>query len=701
MAKEEKEANARRKLKYPRSIFFIVSNEFCERFSYYGMRTILTLYLRNKLNYSNDTSTVIYHIFTMFVYFFPLFGAMLADSILGKFRTIFYLSIIYALGQLLLSLSAAPIIQLPPREFSLIGLLLIALGTGGIKPCVSAFGGDQFVLPQQERYLSTFFSLFYFSINSGSLISSFLTPILRSDVSCFGENTCYSLAFFVPAVLMAVSIVIFIVGKPLYKIVEPTGNVVLNVSKCVCHAIYAKATSKGSKKEHWLDHAEEKYGRRLIEDIKASLQVLKLFLPLPVFWALFDQQGSRWTIQATRMDGQIGSFMMQPDQMQVMNPFLVVAFIPLFETCIYPLLAKVNLLNTPLKKLTVGGLLAALSFVLSALVELQLEKTYPILPSQGLAQVRVFNTMNCSVGLTIEDQKFALEGLGMWEDINVKANGSVSLDYEMDLSRCSFEKFESFEKRLTGRLTGTEAKATSFAVTPYGLSSPYEDAIEKSKTGNPLVRALIYATANAELRLVKDNKTVLSFGIPSTNATGTKLGELKSGNYDLYLDEKLMESKVALKLGGVYTVVGHRASVEESAIRTITVTAPNSMHILWLIPQYVVITMAEVMFSVTGLEFAFTQAPISMKSLLQAVWLLTVAFGNLIVVIIAEMSFFSRQANEFFLFAGLMFAVILIFAVMAKFYKYVEIQEDESMKEDIALEAKNGTVNTAYKDDEK
>lgn len=88
----------------------------------------------------------------------------------------------------------------------MVGLLLIAFGTGGIKPCVAAFGGDQFVLPQQERYLSTFFSLFYFSINSGSLISSFLTPLLRNNVSCFGDNTCYSLAFFVPTVLMAVSI---------------------------------------------------------------------------------------------------------------------------------------------------------------------------------------------------------------------------------------------------------------------------------------------------------------------------------------------------------------------------------------------------------------------------------------------------------------------------------------------------------------
>jgi len=81
---------------------------------------------------------------------------------------------------------------------------MIAIGTGGIKPCVSAFGGDQFVLPQQERYLITFFSIFYFSINTGSLISTLLTPVIR-ETECFGDN-CFSLAFLVPAILMILSI---------------------------------------------------------------------------------------------------------------------------------------------------------------------------------------------------------------------------------------------------------------------------------------------------------------------------------------------------------------------------------------------------------------------------------------------------------------------------------------------------------------
>jgi MFS family permease len=92
------------------------------------------------------------------------------------------------------------------REFSLLGLFIIGVGTGGIKPCVSAFGGEQFVRPQQDKQLEQFFSYFYISINAGSLLSTLLTPILREDIQCFGQSSCFPLAFGVPAILMIVAI---------------------------------------------------------------------------------------------------------------------------------------------------------------------------------------------------------------------------------------------------------------------------------------------------------------------------------------------------------------------------------------------------------------------------------------------------------------------------------------------------------------
>lgn len=163
------------------------------------------LYLKFRLFYNDNESTVIYHSFTSLVYFMCIFGGIISDVWLGKFRTIFYLSIVYAIGTIMVSVSAVPSFNFD-KVGLFVGLVLIAVGSGGIKPCVSAFGGDQFKLPEQAAQFARFFSLFYFTINFGSIFSTALTPALRNEVHCFGYGECYSLAFGVPAVLMIVSI---------------------------------------------------------------------------------------------------------------------------------------------------------------------------------------------------------------------------------------------------------------------------------------------------------------------------------------------------------------------------------------------------------------------------------------------------------------------------------------------------------------
>lgn len=126
-----------------------------------------------------------------------------------------------------------------------------------------------------------------------------------------------------------------------------------------------------------------------------------------------------------------------------------------------------------------------------------------------------------------------------------------------------------------------------------------------------------------------------------------------------------------------------------------TITAPPSVHVLWQIPQYVIVTAGEIMFSVTGLEFSFTQAPSSMKSVLQAFWLLTVTFGNIFVVIIAKIKVFDTQSGEFFLFAGLMALNILLFIYLAKKYKYRSVVEDVENDEVAARNANVINMNSA------
>lgn len=198
-----------------------------------------------------------------------------------------------------------------------------------------------------------------------------------------------------------------------------------------------------------------------------------------------------------------------------------------------------------------------------------------------------------------------------------------------------------------------EATAISWAITPEGLRYSYNDTVDKPDKGKPLVRSLIYLEPglnNVTLKLLRNNKTEVSILVSSLQFLQSNLTRIDDpGEYDVYLDENLLEKNIPFKSGGVYTVVGAHVTHNNQpkiAGKTITVTPPNSLHMAWMIPQYVIITMAEVMFSVTGLQFAFTQAPMSMKSLLQAGWLLSVAFGNLIVVIIKGSHPFERQVSD-------------------------------------------------------
>jgi len=699
------------KHKYPKPVFFIIGNEFCERFSFYGMKAILTLYLRNELQYSNDSATVVYHSFNMFCYFTPILGAILADTILGKFKTIFYISIIYCLGNILLSMAATPPLAFPQVEISILGLALIAIGTGGIKPCVSAFGGDQFILPQQELQLQQFFSIFYFAINAGSLISTVLTPILRNDVHCFGSESCYPLAFGVPAVLMVVALILFLIGKPWYKCTPPSGNVIVQVGGVVAHAAGRKITSSESR-EHWLDHADDKYSKRLIADVKSVLSVLFIYIPIPIFWALFDQQGSRWTLQATQMDGSVGGWLVLPDQMQVVNPLLILTLIPFFQIVIYPTLAKVGLLKRPLQRMGVGGMLTSVSFIIAAIVEMQLEKAHPVLPSAGFSQLRIINTLPCEVTVAPSwgDDPLVLPSLGLqryelsaeetWQRVNYTVGACPGADLGV-IEGSQLMEIENM-KASTALLVNMNGAIKLIQ------TDPNDDLHKDLNKGYPKLRVLYSlpgVRGNSSIRLTSNPENVVEFPTTFAEFGGTGFQTVYPDKYEVFMPRRtgdLSDDPVVTdlkpRLGGSYSLLVVRDARGHETHKMFTLTEPNSMHMFWLIPQYFVVTVGEVMLSITLLEFSFTQAPASMKSLMQAASLLTVSFGNLLDVVIVEMKVSEKQSHEFLFFAALMFLDMLLFSFMAYRYKYVEDREQELVMEEkpepLAIS------NAAFSDDE-
>ena len=351
------------KLRFPPQIKFIIGNEACERFSFYGMRNILTVFLadyllRNAVPDEGARKTAAketFHLFVMSAYFFPLMGGYLADRFWGKYRTILWLSLVYSLGHLLLALFV------DDRWGFYAGLFLIALGSGGIKPCVSAFVGDQFT-ESNKQLVNKVFALFYWSINFGSFFASLLIPL---TLKRFGPDV----AFGIPGILMFIATVLFWLGRRQYTQMPPTGTNPHSFLKVVWTAF----RNRGTKVGHWLDAARAKHPDEAILGSKAVLRVLAVFAPVPFFWMLFDQKASAWVLQAKNMDLRVGSWTLEASQLQSINPVLIMLLIPLTTSVLYPAFERLGYPLKPLRRMTIGMFFAALSFVMVAGIQAVLD----------------------------------------------------------------------------------------------------------------------------------------------------------------------------------------------------------------------------------------------------------------------------------------------------------------------------------------
>ncbi|XP_076089356.1 solute carrier family 15 member 1-like isoform X2 [Mytilus galloprovincialis] len=661
---------------YPKSVFFILGTEFCERFSYYGMRAILILYLTKWLKFDADNATGVYHGFVFLCYFSPLFGAIIADGYLGRYRTILYLSIIYGIGNVIMSATAVP----PPEWIGpMIALILIGIGTGGIKPCVAAFGADQF-RPEQEKQRETFFSVFYFMINLGSMFSIILTPILRADVHCYGAE-CYPLAFGIPAILMISSAVIFIAGGRLYKKIPPTGNLIGRVFKCIFYGIKGKI-SHPDKRPHWLDHSIGLFEADFVEEVKRLLKVLIICVPLPLYWALGDQQGSRWTLQAEQLDGSMGPLgRIKPDQLQALNPILILGLIPLFEKLIYPCLDKCKVPNRPLQRMVAGMFLSVIAFVMAGFVQLKINSQFESPLTTTEIGITHYNVLPCTASVSSAHYSQSIHSLQLGE-FQKFSPGNITWNISADCSTENISKTFSFIGSHSYRLVILQNNSSSLDLIKI------KDQRKKSGEGNALISVMNMDNSIGSVKLVPTTytgtvteKTGITFDIKNH----THLS-LEPESYEVYKLPKngdnatdwSLVSTVKLGIGGIYTLLLYNEN-SKTNLMLFTSVEQNSLSMLVMVPQYIVITVGEILFSITGLSFGYSQAPKSMKSFIQAAFLMNTAFGNLIVAIISEIRLFSNQAVEFFFYAVIMLIDILIFMVIAYFYEYVRVTEEATI----------------------
>jgi POT family proton-dependent oligopeptide transporter len=321
--------------KMPPGVPYIVGNEAAERFSYYGMNGILVIFMTKYMmdaqgqpdHLSEAKAQEWYHTFVSVVYFLPLLGAFLADAVLGKYRVIFWLSIVYCFGHFALALDDT-------RIGLLVGCSLIALGAGGIKPCVSANVGDQFGATNQHL-LPKVFSWFYFSINLGSAVATILIPELLDRVGP-------KVAFGVPGIAMLIATIVFWMGRKKFVHIPPAGF--------------------------------GNYFREILrrENLKALGNLLILVPFAAMFWALWQQNFSSWVLQADKLDRFMFGREWLPAQIQTVNPVFVLIMLPLTAYVLYPAMNRVVRV-TPLRKFGAGLFMVIFAFLIVAWIQMRLD----------------------------------------------------------------------------------------------------------------------------------------------------------------------------------------------------------------------------------------------------------------------------------------------------------------------------------------
>ncbi|EGM67880.1 POT family MFS transporter [Shewanella sp. HN-41] len=389
---------------WPRQIPYIIASEACERFSFYGMRNILTPFLMTALLLSvpehlrGAMAKDVFHSFVIGVYFFPLLGGWIADRFFGKYNTILWLSLIYCVGHAFLAIFEHSV------QGFYTGLFLIALGSGGIKPLVSSFMGDQF--DQTNKSLAQkAFDMFYFTINFGSFFASLSMPLLLKN---FGA----AVAFGIPGVLMFIATVFFWLGRKRYVHMPPEpkdphgflpvirtalltkvagqanvglvlaliGGVsaayalvnipTLGIVAGLCCALVLVMGFTGVGASLQLERARGIHPDHAVDGVRSVLRILVLFALVTPFWSLFDQKASTWILQANDMTK---PEWFEPAMMQALNPLLVMLLIPFNNFVLYPMIERMGIKLTALRKMGAGIAITGLSWIVVGAIQLMMD----------------------------------------------------------------------------------------------------------------------------------------------------------------------------------------------------------------------------------------------------------------------------------------------------------------------------------------
>jgi POT family proton-dependent oligopeptide transporter len=641
----ESRATATPANKFPPGIPYIVGNEGAERFSFYGMKAILKIYMialfvrfvdeatmsPEVMADARARSTEVVHLFVAGVYAFPLLGAVISDRLLGKYRTILWVSLIYCAGHAVLALAGrfGALSQFDAAEMSMyLGLGLIAVGSGGIKPCVSANVGDQFTAANSHM-VTQVFQIFYFIINYGSFFSTILTPLL---LRYFGAE----MAFGVPGVLMAIATFVFWRGRDKFVHVPPKPGGKLGlfdtvVTTLLFTPLFALIIGYFVLWEHFLAAAQAEAQGAGSEFAGVTLALVGEYFAQ--FW---------WLPLATITCVALGIVLFRLRQrIEPDNGFLAVLLYNVtHQSERQHGKGFFDVGRARFGDETGDGPAA----VLRIMVVFSMVSVFWALFDQH-ASTWVDQARQMALGLTVPAY------FGYW---GVGATLALSLFAGIWLFRWIGNA--PLPRGLTVKVVGGVLALGLAAIACDLLAPPLGNLVSAAGADAARERMLTVQMDAAQLSAL--NPLFVMIVIPALNLL--VYAPLRTRGIEI---KPLQKMTVGMFLAGAAFAA---SAVLQEAIQA---AGDGAVHGLWQMIPYFIMTVAEVLVSITGLEFAYTQAPRAMKSTIMSFWLLCVTMGNLLVAFLAPLQKTISLSHFFWLFAALMACAATIFLFLALFYK--------------------------------
>ena len=356
-------------LGHPKGLFVCFATEMWERFSYYGMRALLILYLTKHWEFTDATSYLIYGAYTSLVYIMPVFGGMLADQILGSKKAVTYGAILLVFGHLGMTVESN-------EQIFYLSLALIVSGVGFLKPNISTMVGALYEEGDPRR--DSGFTIFYMGINIGAFTATLLCGYL-------GEEIGWAYGFGAAGIGMLLGLFIFLWGqKYLEGLAEPPSNKYMTKVNGISYENWAYITGVVMVLITWFLVQNSQLVGQLLggfgvifigawllyallkcapEERDRLIVVGILILFSLIFWALFEQAGSSLNILTDRgVDRVIFGWEVPASMFQSLNAGFIFTIAPLFAL-LWIALAKRNMEPSTPIKFSIGIVLVGLGFL--------------------------------------------------------------------------------------------------------------------------------------------------------------------------------------------------------------------------------------------------------------------------------------------------------------------------------------------------